>query len=98
MITCKRCQFVENRDDSLFCAQCGALLHAAPAMARPTQLLNLPRPANRPITRKQHDGQLGPNDIALYVADFENPLIVSVTHETILGRVNRIPSVTPQPA
>lgn len=98
MITCKRCQFAENRDDARYCAQCGAALTAVPAAVRSTQHLNLPRPSSRPITRKKHTGQLGPHDIAIYVTDYEEPLIVSVMHETILGRVNRVPSLTPQPA
>jgi len=29
---------------------------------------------------------------------YEEPLIVNVTHETILGRISRVASVTPQPA
>jgi hypothetical protein len=96
MITCKRCKFAENRDDARFCAQCGAPLSAT--APRPTGSLYIPRSTGRLAVRNKHVGQLGPNEIAVYVADYDDPLIVSVTHETILGRVNRVPSLTPQPA
>ncbi|MHB8627634.1 MAG: FHA domain-containing protein [Aggregatilineales bacterium] len=96
MITCNRCKFAENRDDARYCARCGAPLSAT--SPRPTQHLLVPRATNRLTARSKHIGQLGPNEMAVYVADYEDPLIVSVTHETILGRVNRVPSLTPQPA
>jgi len=63
-----------------------------------THRLGAPRPTSSLQPRIKHIGNLGPHEIALYVAEYEEPLIVNVTHETILGRISRVASVTPQPA
>ena len=36
--------------------------------------------------RNRHQGKLGRNDIAIYVGDMEDPLIIPLTRETIVGR------------
>ncbi len=67
-------------------------------MLRRTRALNGPTSTSHLVVRNKHYGQLGHNEIALYVNDFEEPLITTVTDEIILGRVSRVASITEQPS
>ncbi len=98
MITCVNCSYTQNMDGARFCAQCGTVLTAVAPALRGTQRLATVRSTSSLISRNKHLGKLGRNEVALYIAERDEPLITSVTHETILGRVNRVASITPQPA
>lgn len=96
MITCTHCQFEGNAPTAPVCSRCGAPLFST--YPQLTRHLVAPKSTNRLIMRTRHINRLSENEVALYIAEVEDPLIASVTHETILGRINRLPSLTPQPA
>jgi pSer/pThr/pTyr-binding forkhead associated (FHA) protein len=67
-------------------------------MLKRTRALVGPTSTSHLVSRNKHVGKLGHNEIALYVSDFEDPLITSVTDEIVLGRVSRVASITEQPS
>ncbi len=88
MITCPACTFAQNPASALVCAKCGQPLTDARAslLRKPTGLLSPEILALEHRTRTQHVGKMKRYDVAVYVADLEEPLIVSLVREVLLGR------------
>lgn len=88
MIKCLFCQYGENPDNALVCVKCGQPIKdpQASIIRRPTGLLSRGVPMLEPRLRNQHFGKLKRHDIAIYVADMEEPLITTLTHDLMLGR------------
>jgi pSer/pThr/pTyr-binding forkhead associated (FHA) protein len=38
---------------------------------------------------REHVGKLKPNDIAIYMADLDGPLVVNLENELVIGRIDR---------
>jgi FHA domain len=88
MITCPACKYAQNPSNALVCAKCGQPLtdSRASLLRKPTGLLfpELLTLENR--TRAQHVGKMKRFDVAIYVSDLEEPLIVSLMRDLLLGR------------
>ncbi len=104
MTTCTHCNYAANSEDRTTCQKCGWPLAvnlgaaAGNTLPRRTRALVAPKPTSGLMTRNKHVGKLGHNEVALYMTDFEAPLITAVTLEMVLGRMSRLASVTLQPA
>ncbi len=88
MITCPACTYPENPDTAMFCARCGKPLNDARSslLKRPTTMLAQEVLVLEARVRDRHVGRLKQHDIALYIADLEEPLILPLVHDLILGR------------
>ncbi len=89
-IICKKCGH-ENAHGALFCEQCYTLLtDTLPIDSRTTALSKskmLTGPGGPANYRTLHIGKLGTQAIALYVETENEPLIVLLTKQAIVGRV-----------
>jgi hypothetical protein len=96
MITCPTCAFTGNADTAQNCARCGKPLDArASLLRRPTGLLS-PSPLVLEVrVRDQHIGRLKQHDVALYIGDMEDPLIISLVHDLLLGRYGGVDQQPP---
>jgi pSer/pThr/pTyr-binding forkhead associated (FHA) protein len=97
MIKCPSCSFEENPDTALACARCHRPLidSRASLFKRPTTVLTPAQALLEPRVRDRHVGHLQRNDIALYISDMEEPLIVSLTRDLILGRYGGVEQQPP---
>lgn len=89
MITCSICGYGENSDSAMICIKCGSELPdtRASLLRRPvTSLLSADGIAIEEYARDHHTGPLSRTDIAVYVADADQPLMVKLTRELLLGR------------
>src|SRR5688572_14948672 len=88
MITCSACNYAQNPDNALVCAKCGQPLTDARAslLRKPTGLLVPEILALESRSRTQHVGKMKRYDVAIYVSDLEEPLIVSLMRDILLGR------------
>ncbi len=88
MITCPSCSFAQNPSTALVCTKCGQPLTDARAslLRRPTGLLSPELLTREQRTRTQHVGKMKRYDVAIYVTDMEEPLIVPLMHDLLLGR------------
>ena len=97
MITCPICKFAENPEQSITCVNCGATLSVArtllhgkatgllPDLAvflEPRVCLELPQDLKRP-------------EIAIFIADVEEPLVVPLTKDLMLGRFGGVDNDAP---
>ncbi len=87
----------ENLPGSLVCSECHPLLVV------PETLRDLPSDTVRPVELKapirrqlsRHIGMLGTDAVALYINDLDDPLILHITRQAVLGRYS--PHSTSQP-
>ncbi len=96
MIRCNRCSLVTTDEDALVCKHCGQPLQVS-GMTQRTRSLYMPTPTAHLITRDKHIGKMGKYDIAMYFIDMEDPLLMPLTREVVLGRTSRIVSTAAQP-
>ena len=88
MITCLNCSYAENTDSAMICGKCGQPLsdtHAS-LLKQHTGMLSQETILFEPRIRNRHVGKLKKHDIAVYISDMEEPLIVSLTRDALLGR------------
>ena len=98
MLICPRCKYAKNADTARFCAYCGAPLNGVePVPLRVTKSLNVPLSTTRTFKRTKHVGRLGENEIAVYAAALEDPILITVTEEVVLGRVDNPMPVSTEP-
>ncbi len=102
MSACPACNYEGNLPNALVCVRCGKIL-SAPTDNRDTQMkrhatsiLPAELPTLEPRVHKEHIGKLQRQDIALYIQEIENPLIITLKSELLLGRYGGIE--TEQPA
>ena len=98
MLICPRCKYAKNADTARFCAYCGAPLNGIePVPMRVTKSLNVPLSNTRTFRRTKHIGRLGDHEIAIYSATIDDPMLVTITEEIILGRVDNPLPITTEP-
>ncbi len=97
MITCPRCSYADNPDVALICIKCQNPLadSRASLLKRPTTLLSQEKITLEPRVRDRHKGKLQRNDIAVYISEMEEPLIISLTRDLILGRYGGLEAQPP---
>ncbi|MEP7288242.1 MAG: FHA domain-containing protein [Chloroflexota bacterium] len=99
MKTCPACNYAENRDDALVCIKCGTVFDAdplAPFIQKPTTHILSPDTLPFEVRiHEQHKGKLSRSDIAIYVADVEEPLIIPLVRELMLGRYGGVEAEDP---
>jgi hypothetical protein len=96
MITCPTCAYAENADTAQNCAKCGKPLDArASLLKRPTGLLSPSTLVLELRSRDRHIGRLKQHDIALYIRDMEEPLIIPLVHDLLLGRYGGVDQQPP---
>jgi|SRR5581483_3469309 hypothetical protein len=91
MITCPNCAFTENADTALLCAKCGQPLSDSRAslLKRPLGVTGMLSPEVlifEPRIRDRHVGKLKKHEVAVYISDMEEPLIIPLTRDVLLGR------------
>src|SRR5436305_968278 len=98
MPTCPFCRY-ENKPGTVRCVMCNALLtdtSPAPNIEPTVVNLNIPELENLTKTApSRQTGVLGPNLVALYISDSQEPVLVEITNQAILGRY--IPNSSTQP-
>jgi len=98
MLICPRCKYAKNADTARFCAYCGApLTGVEPVPLRVTKTLSVPLSTTRTFRRTKHVGRLGDHEIAMYIASIEEPMLITVTEEVVLGRVDNPIPVSTEP-
>lgn len=91
MVKCPACTYASNPDEATVCEKCGAILPETrlSLLRSPLKQTGLLSPATlqtEPKVHSQHVGKLTRTDLALYIADVEEPLIVPLTRDMWLGR------------
>lgn len=88
MIKCPNCDFAENADSAMVCEKCGQPLSDSRVslLKRPTTMLSPDALVFEPRQRTWHVGKLKKHDVAVYISDMEEPLIVSLSRDVLLGR------------
>jgi hypothetical protein len=100
MPVCHVCGY-ENKPGALICGQCYAPLAWSVAGQPDTtqdkdNLLLEEQNDVAPPHHTRHVNLLGPDSVALYIAGAEEPLIIQLTHEAILGRYTPSSAVQPR--
>jgi hypothetical protein len=100
MVKCPTCTYASNPDEALKCEKCGVILPETrhSLLRSPLKQTGLLSPASlhtEAKVREQHVGKLARTDLALYVADVEEPLIVPLTRDLWLGRYGGTDVETP---
>ena len=91
MITCPNCAFAENADTALICGKCGKPLSdpRTSLLKRPLGVTGMLSPdvlIMEPRIRDRHVGKLKKHEVAIYISDMADPLIISLTRDVLLGR------------
>jgi hypothetical protein len=96
VVVCQSCK-AENPAGTLICIKCGnSLLDNRASLFRPpTGLLAPDAQIFEPRIRNRHEGKLTRNDIAVYVADVEEPLIVPISRDLVMGRFGGVDTDAP---
>src|SRR5579859_3399567 len=98
MVTCSICQYADNPDDAVVCKNCGASLSTMRMVigGKSTGLLpDLAELLEPGAIKQEAPRALKRPDIAIYVGDLDEPLIVSLTRDLVLGRFGGIENNTP---
>jgi hypothetical protein len=87
MVKCQNCAFADNPDGAAFCAKCGQPISETRGTLAMTGLLT-PNDALvlESRSRTRHIDQLKRFDIAIYIEELEEPLILPLTRDLVLGR------------
>jgi ribosomal protein L40E len=96
VVICPSCK-AENVEGALTCDKCGSSLpdSRASLFRPPTGLLTRSALAFEPRIRDHHVGKLTRNDIAVYIADMEDPLIIPVARDLVMGRFGGVDAEFP---
>ncbi len=88
MIKCPTCGHLGNPDNALICGKCGQPLtdSRASLLKKPTGKLSPESLVLESRVRTKHVGRMKRYDVAIYIADLEEPLIITLNHELLLGR------------
>lgn len=90
MITCSVCSYKENSDSAMICIKCGSELPDTRAsLARRPKATDILSPESVLAEDKLHNrhaGKLRRTDIAIFVSDADQPQVVPLTRELLLGR------------
>jgi hypothetical protein len=89
-VTCPKCGH-ENSYGALMCSSCYTLLNSvAPVRTisiSKQEAANLIRTGHRQARHTEHEGRLSSHSIALYISDSNEPAILNVIKEMVLGRI-----------
>jgi hypothetical protein len=90
MVTCPTCLYAENSDSAMICIKCGAELPdtRASIIRRPlaTEILSPENVLTDDLARRRYADKLQRTDMAIYVGNAEQPVLVNLTREVLLGR------------
>jgi hypothetical protein len=91
MVTCPSCQYANNPDDAVVCEKCGAAVTLikdlrASLLRKPTGLLAKSTPQFEAKIRDRHQGKLKRGDLALYIGEAEEPIIIPIMRDMLVGR------------
>src|ERR1051326_590178 len=97
MITCPICKYADNPEEATTCKNCGSALSLARTLlqGKKTGLLPDLSVLLEPRTRLEIPQNLKRPDIAIYIADVDEPLVVPLTKDLMLGRFGGINSDAP---
>ncbi|HLY26121.1 MAG TPA: FHA domain-containing protein [Aggregatilineales bacterium] len=87
--TCPACNNADNSETAMYCIQCGYPLRSQDrpvTRKRVTSLLPPDKATPEFHFRNQSDKELHRPEIALYIGDSEEPTIIPLTRDLILGR------------
>lgn len=84
---CPHCQLI-NKDDADVCIHCGFKLAGfKPQSSTTVHVSNIPHPEAKPLNRcENYVSSLSAGDIAIFVMDEEEPIIVEKVEKLVLGR------------
>lgn len=97
MITCPICKYADNPEGAVTCVNCGSTLSLARTLlqGKKTGLLPDLSVLLEPRTRLEVPQNLKRPDIAIFIAEVEEPLVVSLTKDLMLGRFGGVDNTAP---
>jgi len=87
MYRCERCFYANAEADAKVCPRCGTSYNGA--QIRSTRTITVRPTTSQLRLHREHVGKLKPNDIAVYMAELDGPLVIPLDTELILGRIER---------
>jgi len=88
LITCPVCSYAENTDGATVCIRCGSVLPDTriTILKRHTSILSPEKVEAQSKVRDKHKGTLQRTDIAVYFGELDEPVIIPLAKDLLLGR------------
>src|SRR5215831_8042295 len=97
MITCPICKYADNPEEATTCKNCGSALSLARTLlqGKKTGLLPDLSVLLEPKTRLEVPQNLKRPDIAIFIAEVEEPLVVALIKDLMMGRFGGVDNSAP---